>query len=82
MRVVSSVSMPSSMENGGVTDSLSTLTLLASTSISPVAMFGFTASAPRSRTVPVICRAYSRPRCSALWKSSSGTQSGSTITWV
>ena len=82
MRVVSSVSMPSSMENGGVTDSLSTQTLLARTSISPVAMFGLTASAPRLRTVPVTCRTNSRPRCSAAWKSSSLTQSGSTTTCV
>ena len=82
MRVVSSVSMPSSMEKCGVTDVFSTSSALASTSISPVAMFGFTASTARSRTVPVTFSTYSRPRCSALAKSSALTQSGSTTTCV
>ncbi len=82
MRVVSSVSMPSSMENGGVTLVFRTSTDFASTSISPVAMLGFTASAPRSRTVPAIFSTYSRPRCSAFAKSSALTQSGSTTTCV
>ena len=82
MRVVSSVSMPSSMANGGVTDVLRISTALASTSISPVTMFGFTASAPRSRTLPATLSTYSRPRCSAFAKSSGVTQSGSTTTCV
>ena len=82
MRVVSSVSMPSSMENGGVTLVFRTSTDFASTSISPVAMLGFTASAPRSRTVPATFSTYSRPRCSAFAKSSALTQSGSTTTCV
>ena len=42
------------------------LTDVASTSISPVAMFGFTASAPRSRTVPATFSTYSRPRVLGL----------------
>ena len=82
MRVVSSVSMPSSMEKWGVTLVLRISSSLASTSISPVTMFGFTASAARSRTVPVTLSTYSRPRCSALAKSSALTQSGSTTIWV
>ena len=82
MRVISSVSMPSSMENGGVTEVFSTTTALASTSISPVIMFGFTASGARSRTRPVTFSTYSRPKCSAAWKSSALTQSGSTTTCV
>ena len=82
MRVVSSVSMPSSMENGGVTDLFSTSMLLARTSISPVSMLGLTLSGPRSRTLPEILSTSSRPKCSA-WENSSGvTQSGSTTTCV
>ena len=80
MRVISSVSMPSSMEKGGVTDVFSTSTALAKTSISPVIMFGLIASGARSRTRPDTFSTYSRPKCSAAWKSSSLTQSGSTTT--
>ena len=47
MRMVSSVPMPSSMENGGVTDVFSTSSDVHSTSISPVAMLGLTPSSPR-----------------------------------
>ncbi len=82
MRVVSSVSMPSSMENGGVTEVFSTCSALASTSISPVAISGLTASAARMRTVPSTRSTNSRPRCSAVAKSSALTQSGSTTIWV
>ena len=74
--------MPSSMENGGVTEVLSTSMALARTSMSPVSMLGLTASAARSRTLPVTFSTNSRPRCSALEKSSAETQSGSTTTWV
>ncbi len=82
MRVISSVSMPSSMENGGVTEVFSTSTASASTSMVPVTMFGFTASGARSRTRPEIFSTYSRPKCSAFWKSSGETQSGSTTICV
>ena len=78
MRVVSSVSMPSSIENGGVTEVFSTSMPLASTSISPVAMFGFTVPSARARTLPVIFSTNSRPRCSATSRiPRPETQSGS-----
>ena len=81
-RVLGGLLIPSSIWNGGVLERLSTWAWSTSTSISPVASLGFTASSPRLRTTPCTRMGHSGRMVSAILKASPSECSGSKLICV